>query len=160
MNALKQFGLGILWALLFPILLVIYALIGVFGLFNFFYQFVLMIVHFFQGKNLFPPLEEDVKAAEILQKRNHPEEQQPAPAPAPAPAQVYVQQNYYQMPPGYPPGAYPPGAFGPQNPGAVPPPYQGAIPQQNPYPNQNNPANPEGPAPLLGQNPDNGGDEQ
>lgn len=161
MNALKQFGLGILWALLFPFLLVIYALIGVFGVFNFFYQFVMMIVHFFQGKKLFPPLEEDEKAYAILKRAHQQQTQPPEPAPAPQPTQVYVQQNYYQVPP----GAYPPGVFpnqgGPAIPGSNPTPLPGSnptqIPQQGAYVDPNNPANP---ADNPGNNPFNGGDEQ
>ena len=133
MEGLKKFGLGILWALLSPILLVGIALTGLFGIFNFFIEFCIMIVNFFKGKKLFPPFEKDVKAYKILKKAmdneaDQEKKQEPVQAP---PQQVFVQQNYYTQPgpmPGIPPQF---------NPGIPNNPYQG-LPNQQPYgqPNQ------------------------
>ena len=131
MNVLKQFGLGILWALLFPFILVVIALIGVFGVFNFFVQFIIMIVNFFRGKKLFPPLPEDEKAYEILKKayaQEDAKQEQPIQE-VDQSKQIYIQNNYYQQP-GQP-------MPNPQNPYLQQPnPYQ----QQNPYLQQPNPA--------------------
>lgn len=134
MNAIKQFGLGILYAVLFPFILAIAALIGVFGVLNFLYQGVLAMVNFFSGKKIFPPFKEDKKAYDILQKaidkQNGVEEEKKE---TPPPAQnVYIQQNYYQQAPnGFIPSNQPnmqiPNGFM-QNP---------QIPNGfNPYPNQ------------------------
>lgn len=139
MNLLKQFGLGILWALLSPVLLAAIALVGVFGLVNFFVQFVIMIVNFFRGKKLFPPLPEDEKAYAILKKayadEDAAEEQAKNAIPEPTQQQVYIQQNFYQQPnPGFPPQPNP----GFPNPGIqqAPNPY---LQQPNPYYQQQNP---------------------
>ena len=86
MNAIKQFGLGILYAVLFPLILVIAALVGIFGIFNFLYQGIVLIVNFFSGKPIFPPFKEDNKAYDILQKaidkQNGLEEEKKEAAPA------------------------------------------------------------------------------
>ena len=126
MNALKKFGLGILWALLTPILLIGIALVAVFGVFNFFVQFIIMVINFFRGKKLFPPFPEDEKAYRILKRAiDEQNGEKPVEQPVQAqPQQVYVQQNYYTQPgpiPGIPP----------QNPYGNP--YQGLPPQQPPY---------------------------
>lgn len=139
MGALKRFGLGILWAILFPLIAIGVVLVGIFGVFNFLVEFVIMVVNFFRGKKLFPVFPEDQQAYDILQraldKKNAAES---APEPV-APQPVYVQQNFYSsapLPPGYPPQGmpqYPPQNQIPQNysqyPGSLPPGYQ---PQQIP----------------------------
>ena len=66
MTVLKKFGLGILWALLSPIILVAVALIGVFGAVDFVIEFGIMIVNFFRGKKLFPLYPEDEKALRAI----------------------------------------------------------------------------------------------
>ncbi len=99
MSVLKQFGLGILWAILLPLLLVIVALIAVFGIFNFVVQFFIMIVNFFRGKKLFPPLPEDEKAYAILKKAYAEDAQASATEQAKQPSQIYIQQNFYQSAP-------------------------------------------------------------
>ena len=115
MQALKKFGLGILWAFLLPFIVVGVAIVGVFGIPNFFIQFFIMIVNFFRGKKLFPVFPEDQKAYQILQraidKKNGEAARSEVP---PAPQQVFVQQNFYTQaptPPGIPggPTALPPG---------------------------------------------------
>lgn len=150
MQALKKFGLGILWAFILPFIVVGVVLVGAFGVPNFFIQFVIMIVNFFRGKKLFPVYPEDQKAYEILQRaidRKNGELNKEA-TPAPAPQQVFVQQNFYTnaptglpgqqgmpLPPGYtqvPPQPYsqvPP----PQDYASVPPPGYPQI-QPNPAP--------------------------
>lgn len=140
MTALKKFGIGILWALLFPIILAGVAIVGVFGAVDFVIEFIIMVVNFFRGKKLFPLYPEDEKAMEIMQraidKKNM---ESAAPAVAPQPQQVFVQQNFYttpnQVPPPVNPGALPPGYNGypGMNPNPLPPGYQQLPPQQPPY---------------------------
>lgn len=100
MNAIKQFGLGIIYAVLFPLIVAVAAIIGVFGVINFFYQGILVLINFFKGKPIFPPYKEDSKAYEILQKaidkQNGIEEKKETTAPTQT---IYVQQNYYQQTP-------------------------------------------------------------
>lgn len=128
MKAIKNFGLGLVWALLFPVIVAGVLVVGVFGLIDFLVEFVIMVVNFFRGNKLFPMYPEDKKAYDILQraidKKNM--ESQAATTPA-GPAPVYVQQNFYGVPPG---GALPPGASPtPLPPGyGVPPGYGTPIP--------------------------------
>ncbi len=153
MQALKKFGLGILWAFLLPFIVVGVALVAVFGIPNFIIQFFIMIINFFRGKKLFPVFPEDQKAYQILQraidKKNG--EMAQGEVPAPAPQQVFVQQNFYTnapTPPGIPgaPTALPPGYQ------QVPPGYQQLPPgyQQVPPPayTQIPPAQPPQPEPI------------
>ena len=140
MTALKKFGIGILWAILLPFILVGVALVGVFGVFDFVIEFGIMIVNFFRGKKLFPMYPEDERAYQILQraidKKNG--ELQASETPAPAPQQVFVQQNFYTtpgaMPPGMNPGQLPPNytQYPGMNQGALPPGYAPLPPQQQP----------------------------
>ena len=123
MRALKGFGLGIVWALLLPFLLVAVGIVAVWGVINFLIQFVIMLVNFFRGKKVFPPFPEDEKAYTILKKaydKQNGDIPENTPAPAATGQQVFVQQNFYttpgqqipgvqtQLPPGYqqplPPG--------------------------------------------------------
>ena len=98
MNVLKEFGLGVLYAVLSPLILAVIAIVAIFGIFNFLVQFIIMLVHFFQGKSLFPTFPEDKKAYDILQraldKKRGVDAQQNVNA-APAAQNIYVQQNYY-----------------------------------------------------------------
>lgn len=125
MKILKEFALGILWALLSPLLLALIAIVAVYGIFNFFVQFVLMVIHFFQGKKLFPPFPEDEQAYHIL-KKSIEEENKKAETPPPAPqGPVYVQANYFTGAPGAygippMPGAQDP-RLGAPNPYGIPP---------------------------------------
>jgi hypothetical protein len=135
MQFLKMFGLGILYALLFPFLCVALALFAVYGIIVFLVEFVIMLVNFFSGKKLFPPYPEDLKAYEIL--TNLANAQLNAANPQPAQTNVYLQQNYY-------PGQGQPGAQ--PNPQVAPqpqPPYQqmgspaqSQLPPQQPYQGQ------------------------
>lgn len=128
---LKNFGMGLVYVFLLPILLFVLALAGVYLLGYWFYQAGVFLVRFFKGYPGFEELEEDKRVREILEARreaNRPkkpeEESQEKPAPAPQPQNVYVQQNFYQMPPGYmpPPGFTPIGQpqINPQNPLPIP----------------------------------------
>ena len=167
MKGLKNFGLGILWALLSPILLLGIALAGVFGLFNFLIQFVIMVINFFKGKKLFPMYKEDEIAYKRIQQAMgiKPEEENPNNPPAPvsnqpAPQQVFVQQNYYTQPgvnpaqPGtpYPQPNAPYSQPMPQNPYMQQPGYPQPPMQQNPYqgplPNPYDPYN-QGQPPMV-----------
>ena len=131
MAALKKFGLGIIWALLFPFIVVGIAFVGLFGTVNFLIEFVIMVINFVTGKKLFPVYPEDKKAYDILQraiaKRNG-EATSPLPDQPPA-QQVFVQQNFYGA---VPPGALPPGYGQPQLPPGygqpLPPGYTQQIP--------------------------------
>ncbi len=100
MNAIKQFGLGIIYAVLFPLIVIIAAMIGFFGIINFFYQGILVLINFFKGKPIFPTYKEDKKAYDILQKaidkQNGVEEKKENNTPTQT---IYVQQNYYQQSP-------------------------------------------------------------
>ena len=143
MRALKTFGLGILWALLLPLLLVAIVFIGVFGAVNFLVEFTLMVVNFFRGKKLFPWFPEDEKAYAILQKAIEKQsEATQTPPPQPQPQQVFVQQNFYtdpsalakaqgMLPPNMNQGALPPSYNSPasQIPNALPP-----APEEEVYP--------------------------
>ena len=157
-NGLKKFGLGILWALLSPIIVIGIALVAVFGVFNFVIQFFIMVVNFFRGKKLFPPFPEDEKAYKILKRAiDEQNGEKPVEQPVQAqPQQVYVQQNYYTQPgaiPGVPPQMNPYG-----NPYQVPPqqpPYIQQPNQQPPYLQQPNQQAPYQPLPNLDQQPVN-----
>ena len=131
MNGLRKFGLGILWAILSPVLLVGIALVAVFGVFNFLVQFVIMVINFFRGKKLFPMYPEDELAYKRIQQALHIEEEptgEQVPATQPQqPQQVFVQQNFYTQQPGAMPGMMPPQGQAPFV--QVP---NGQIPQ-NPY---------------------------
>ena len=93
MQFLKMFGLGILYALLFPFLCVALALFAVYGVIVFLVEFIIMVVHFFSGKKLFPPFPEDQKAYQILLQLQ--QQQLAAANPQQPQTNVYVQQNYY-----------------------------------------------------------------
>ena len=147
MNALKRFGLGLLWVFLIPFILLGIAVVGVLGFINFPIQLVIMIVNFFRGKKAFPLFEEDEKAMAILQKAIDKKNGEVEAPPTPAPSTVFVQQNYYgAVPP--PPGGLPYGQ--PQYP-------QQGIPYQNPQaiPGQMSQGLPgyQNPQPLPGQVP-------
>lgn len=133
MKILKEFALGILWAALTPLLLVVIAVVAVFAIGNFFYEFVLMVIHFFQGKKLFPPFEEDIKAYKILKRSIEEEEKKEEAKPAPA-GPVYVQANYFTgTPPGMPPFPGDPRIGNQSSPYGVPP----SVPPVPPPPIEN-----------------------
>ena len=150
MNALKTFGLGILWALLFPFIAVGIVIVGAFGAIDFVIEFFIMVFNFFRGKKLFPLYPEDEKAYAILQKAIDKKNGEAQAQVQPQPQQVFVQQNFYTnpgapippgsngtFPPGYMPGQLPPN-YGQQNPyGQLPPqqqqPYGQVPPPQDPY---------------------------
>ncbi len=129
---LKNFGMGLVYVFLLPILLLVLALAGIYLLGNWLYQGGVFLVRFFRGYPGFEELEEDKRVREILEARreaNRPKKtaggiQGEKPAPAPQAQNVYVQQNFYQMPPGYmpPPGYTPIGKpqINPQNPLPMP----------------------------------------
>ena len=138
MRALRNFGLGIVWAILSPILLAGILLVALFGIVNFLVQFIIMLVNFFSGKKVFPAYPEEEKAYAILKRAIDQQNGEPAPAPQPPqPQQVYVQQNFYTSTPGQIPGtgqALPPGyqpPFVQIQPGQIPTPIQpGYLPNE------------------------------
>lgn len=62
----KSFGKGLLYILLFPLILIVLTIYGVYGLVVFFIQLIKMVILFFSGKTLTSDLEEDIKAKAIL----------------------------------------------------------------------------------------------
>ncbi len=155
MKFLKNFALGLLWALLSPLLLAILVLFAFFALGIYFLECFKCLIRFFQGKSFFPPLEEDLLVKKIQAKElkdligeNSEEKKEEAPA-APQPQQVYVQQNFFTSTPGMPfPG------MGAPLPGAVP--FVGASPTPIPSPQSPDQAAPASagqipePGPLSG----------
>lgn len=102
---LKSFGLGLLYMILSPILLVVLLGYALFGIYNFFVEGGKAVVRFFKGKPLFPQFDEDKKAEAMLNRGidNINEEEKAVPAaPQGGTTNVYVQQNIYQ---GNPPPA-------------------------------------------------------
>lgn len=138
MKVLREFGLGILYAILLPFLLAIAAVVAVYGVFNFLIEFVIMVVNFFKGEKLFPLYKEDRQAMEIYQKAIDKANGTAEPE-KPATQNVYVQQNFYATPgmanqmlsqaAMMDPSKMIPGAGNPQLPGGAP---FASIPQQIP----------------------------
>ena len=62
----KSFGKGLLYIVLFPLILIVLAIYGVYGLIVFVIQLIKMIILFFSGRTLTSDLEEDIKAKAIL----------------------------------------------------------------------------------------------
>ena len=97
-QALKNFGLGLVYFFLLPFFLVLVALVAVFGLGLMAYRDIKGLIRFFRGEKFFEPIPEDVRVQEIKEYRAS----VAANAPAPQPTQpstnsnVYIQQNYYQ----------------------------------------------------------------
>lgn len=115
MKFLKEFGIGIIFAICSPLLLVLIALVAVFGILDFIVEFVIMMVNFFSGKKCFPVFEEDEEAYKRKQEALNLAQAKEQPQPAPQPNNIYVQQVYYNTTPG---------AMGPMG--------QQGIPFQNP----------------------------
>ena len=62
----KSFGKGLLYIVLFPLILLVIAIWGVYGLVIFVIQLIKTIILFFSGRTLSSDLEEDLKAKAIL----------------------------------------------------------------------------------------------
>ncbi len=132
MKFLKNFALGLLTAVLLPLLFAGLLVFAVYGLILYLVEACFGLVRFFSGRPFFKKLREDelvekIKKREIEELTGE-EKETPAPVPEkePAPQNVYVQQNFYQAPPG---GAYPPPPMMGQSAGdPLPiPPYQRAV---------------------------------
>ena len=140
MKFLKEFGIGIIFAICLPLLLALIALVGVYGIIDFIVEFVIMLVNFFSGRKCFPVFEEDEEAYRRKQEALNIAHEKEQPQPAPQPNNIYVQQVYYNTNPNQmgQPGMPFPG----MNPQGIPQPnptFQGGqIPQPNPafQPNQ------------------------
>ena len=72
----KNFGKGILYVFLFPLILVGIVLYAVFGIFVFIFQLFKLIYLFFTGRTLFTDLEEDISAKAILEKMQNPNKEE------------------------------------------------------------------------------------
>ena len=68
MEFLKKFGIGILYAVFFPALLVIIALVAIYGVLVFLVEFVIMLINFFSGRKCFPVFPEDEEATKRKQE--------------------------------------------------------------------------------------------
>ncbi len=136
MRFLRALGIGLLWALLSPVILVGAVLVGVYGIINYIIQFFMFLGRFFSGKKLNEPFPEDYEANRILTKdAEEGKEKEEAQAQQQPQPQAFIQNNYYGMPGVYPNGMYPgPMPYGPnqqvpyQQPGM--PPYGQLPPQQ------------------------------
>ena len=100
MKFLKEFGIGIIFAICSPLLLALIALVAVFGVLDFIVEFVIMMVNFFSGKKCFPVFEEDEEAYKRKQEALNIAQAKEQPQPAPQPNNIYVQQVYYNTTPG------------------------------------------------------------
>ncbi len=99
---LRNFGMGLVYIFLLPLLLIILAIGAIYCLCTWFYHACVLIYRFFRGQNGFEELKEDQLLKEKLEAKK--EEDTPKPQEETknaAPQQVFVQQNFYQMPPGY-----------------------------------------------------------
>ena len=104
-NFFKSFGLGLVYTLVFPLIVVGAFLYGVYGLSQWLVVTAKGLIRFFKGDRFFPPLREDKEVA-LLIKRQHEailqgtpatSPTQPAIEPAPTSNNVYVQNNYYSQ---------------------------------------------------------------
>ena len=98
MKFLKEFGIGIIFAICLPLLLVLVALVAVYGVIDFIVEFVIMLVNFFSGRKCFPVFEEDEEAYRRKQDAINASQPKSEPQPAPQP-NIYVQQVYYNTNP-------------------------------------------------------------
>lgn len=99
---LKNFGLGIVFMICSPVLIVLVLFAAVLGLFNFLVQGLKCVFRFFRGLSPFKELEIDHRVKQIKEqldlsyaiseKEKEKESQQPQEK------AVYIQQNYYQAP--------------------------------------------------------------
>ena len=99
MKFLKEFGIGIIFAICLPLLLVLIALVGVYGILDFIVEFIIMLINFFSGKKCFPVFEEDEEAYRRKQEALNIANEKENPQPAPQPSNIYVQQVYYNANP-------------------------------------------------------------
>lgn len=100
MKFLKEFGIGIIFAICSPLLLILIALVAVFGVLDFIVEFIIMMVNFFSGKKCFPVFKEDEEAYKRKQEALNLAQAKEQPQPAPQPSNIYVQQVYYNTTPG------------------------------------------------------------
>lgn len=151
-QALKGFGLGLVYFFLLPIFLVLIALAGVFALGVIFVTSIKGVIRFFKGEKFFSPLPEDIRVKEI---KEYQASLQTAPTPnvnqTPTDNRVFIQQNYYPNPQQPYPGQAPQQPYNNPAPG-----YPGSMQQPHfvgPLSQQNNQQNPNLSAPMPGQIP-------
>jgi hypothetical protein len=109
---MKNFGLGLVYILLLPLLLLILVAFALYCLILGITMFFQAAIRFFKGLEPLPPFEEDLKVAEIkkaqVENQIHPNGVPAEANNGPAPQSVYVQNNYYQTPGAQQPGMVPP----------------------------------------------------
>ncbi len=120
---LRNFGLGLVYIFLLPLLLAILALGAVAGLFIYIFVLFRSLIRFFRGEKIFPTLEEDLLVKQIEEERLKEElpKETPKEKAEPSVSNVYIQQNYYTNSP----NSFP-------NPNVSLPPYQNLNNQQLP----------------------------
>ena len=94
----KSFGKGLLYIVLFPLILIVLAIYGVYGLIVFIVQLIKMIVLFFSGRTLTSDLEEDIKAKAILsgETEDKKEEETEKVSVYPSDSEMYTYNNNYK----------------------------------------------------------------
>lgn len=98
-QALKNFGLGLVYFFLLPIFLCLIAIAGVYAIFVIIYYSIKGLIRFFRGEKFFAPLPEDLRVAEIKEYQASLQRAPKQPAPQPQPDnRVFIQQNYYPNP--------------------------------------------------------------
>lgn len=102
-NFFKNFGMGLVYTIVFPIIVVGSILYGIIGFFDWIVFGIGGIIRFFKGEEFYPTLREDKEVA-LVMKTQHDmmlNGVQPTSAPnndQPSSNQVYVQNNYYSQP--------------------------------------------------------------
>lgn len=74
-NFFKSFGKGLLYILLFPLIIAGVCIYGVVGIVIYLITFVKLVILFFTGRNLNSDLDEDIKAKAILNPQPKEEEE-------------------------------------------------------------------------------------
>lgn len=98
----KFFGLGLLYTLLLPFLLVFLSLFAAYSVLMMFYYFFKMIILFFAGRNIFKDFPEDIEAKEIIEQVRSEKSEKEERTTQQVPPYPYL----YPPPPPY--GYYPP----------------------------------------------------
>ncbi len=98
-QALKNFGLGLVYFFLLPIFLCLVALAAVYAIFVIVFYTIKGLIRFFKGEKFFEPLPEDLRVQEIKEYQASLQRAPEQPAPQPQPDnRVFIQQNYYPNP--------------------------------------------------------------
>ncbi len=102
-NFFKNFGMGLVYTIVFPIIIVGSILYGIIGFFDWIVFGIGGIIRFFKGEEFYPTLREDKEVALVVKTQHDMMLNGVPPTPAPTQTepssnQVYVQNNYYSQP--------------------------------------------------------------